>query len=254
MPKSVVCGGDTYFLADRQRLGAQALLDRPSIGLDTGAVGRFLGFDKTLVVVARKLAIDRQPERRAVVAAAGQPDRELGRGRRSPRTVSTLVAYCSSVSACSSKAASCTSPNMPRVLTLLSTRLSGSDVVRPASSSRRCRDAPAPAARRPGGSCRRAAARAWPCSFSSTVARICSSFFSLSSWIAPSLVSTETRTSFMRWSFDWASACNCRVSASDRSRSDAACRVPCAASVASSDSRTSPCWWSAACAGNRRAW
>ncbi len=64
-------------LADRQRLLAQPLLDRARVQLDAGAVGRFLRLDQPLVVVARELAVDRQPERRAVVAPARQLDREL---------------------------------------------------------------------------------------------------------------------------------------------------------------------------------
>ena len=43
----------------------------------TGAVGRLLRFHETLVVVARELAVDRQPERRAIVAPTRQLDREL---------------------------------------------------------------------------------------------------------------------------------------------------------------------------------
>ena len=94
--------------------------------------------------------------------------------------VSTLRAYWSGVSTCSSRPPSCTSPNMPRVLTLVSTR---------------CRSRRRPAASvcispRPRCTCssrsatclklspRRCSSVA--CSFSSTVARICSSFFSLS--------------------------------------------------------------------------
>src|SRR5215207_6822030 len=49
MPNSVVCGGATYF-------------------------SRIV---RALVVVARELAVDGQPERLAVVAAAGKADREL---------------------------------------------------------------------------------------------------------------------------------------------------------------------------------
>ena len=100
-----------------------------------------------------------------------------------PGSVATFAAYCSGVKTCSSKPASCTSPNTPRVFTLVSTRFS-----EPTSRARFC------ISPRPLCTCSRRSATCLKlspsrcssvaCSFSSTVARICSSFFSLSCWMA----------------------------------------------------------------------
>ena len=88
---------------------------------------------------------------------------------------------------------------MPRVFTLLSTRLS-----EPTSLRQRLHLAEAAVhLLEPLGDLRKLSPRrcsSVACSFSSTVARICSSFFSLSAWIAPSLRLDRRRTSPMRWS------------------------------------------------------
>jgi hypothetical protein len=80
-----------------------------------------MGVNQALVVLARELGIDRQPHRHTIAALPRQADRELD-AFSATWTVMTLVAYCSGVNTCSSKTASCTSPNTPRVFTLVSTR------------------------------------------------------------------------------------------------------------------------------------
>ena len=52
------------------------------------------------------------------------------RARCCPARSRRWCAYCSGVNTCSSRPASCTSPNMPRVFTLVSTRLQRADVAR----------------------------------------------------------------------------------------------------------------------------
>ena len=52
--------------------------------------------------------------------AARQPDRKLD-AVRAARLVATFASYCAGASTCSSSAPSCTSPHVPRVLTLVST-------------------------------------------------------------------------------------------------------------------------------------
>ena len=64
-------------LADGLGFGADARLQRARRDVGRGGVGAVLRVEQALVVVARELGIDRQPDRRAVVAAARKPDREV---------------------------------------------------------------------------------------------------------------------------------------------------------------------------------
>ena len=160
-----------------------------------------------------------------------------------PGTVATLVAYCSGVNTCSSSPASCTSPKMPRVLTLVSTRFS-----EPTSRASVCiSPRPLCTCSSRSATCLKLSPRrcsSVACSFSSTVARICSSFFSLPSCNAPSRVSTALRTSPRRRSLasDSVRSCSPRLSArrfnaaSCASRADWLCCdsawvAPCSASL-----------------------
>ena len=138
--------------------------------------------------------------RRSAATAARRrragPGRRIANSTRSllPGTVATLVAYCSGVNTCSSRPASCTSPKMPRVLTLVSTRLS-----EPTSRASACiSPRPLCTCSSRSATCLKLSPRrcsSVACSFSSTVARICSSFFSLPSCSAASRGSTVLRTS-----------------------------------------------------------
>ena len=73
----------------------------------------------------RKTALHEQ-QRAAVACGEWRPTttaKEFGLvGFHLPAMVSTFFAYCSGVSTCSSSISSCTSPQVPRVLTLVSTR------------------------------------------------------------------------------------------------------------------------------------
>ena len=91
-----------------------------------------------------------------------------------PAMVSTFLAYCSGVSTCSSSISSCTSPQVPRVLTLVSTRFKSP------TPSASCCISPSPWWTRSSRSdtCWNEAVRRVSkvaCSFSSTVLRISSS-------------------------------------------------------------------------------
>ena len=71
----MVCGGARYFsrivLASTRRRVSIARAGR----LDAGRVGALVRLEQPLVVLARELAVDRQPDRLAVAAPAGQLDR-----------------------------------------------------------------------------------------------------------------------------------------------------------------------------------
>ena len=71
-----VRGGEVLF-ADRARLQPQARLQRARRGLGRCGVGAVLRIEQALVVLTRELRVDRQPHRRAALAAAGQAQREL---------------------------------------------------------------------------------------------------------------------------------------------------------------------------------
>ena len=130
--------------------------------------------------------------------------------------VSTFAAYCCGVSTSASRAASWTSPHMPRVFTLASTRFRSptpvaSDCISPrprCTCSRRSETVLNDAASR----CSSVA-----CSFSSTVARICSSLEVLSPRKASRRCSTVCRTASSRCSLAVVNTpscspnpCNCR--------------------------------------------
>ena len=217
------CAAARVFVADRPRLDAQTVLDRPRRKLDAGRIGALVRLDQTLIVLARELAVDRQPDR-PVAAAARKADRVVD-ARLVPGIVSTFFAYCAGANTCSRSAPSCTSPKVPRVLTLLSTRLSeptslASFCISPMPRCT-CSSRSATWRKLSPSRCSRVA-----CSFSSTVARICSSFFSLSAWIASSRVSTAALTSVIRWSLARTSACSCSASVSESSFSELAWRAP----------------------------
>ncbi len=109
------------------------------------------------------------------------PGRRTAYSTRSlaPGCTATLAAYCSGVSMSSSNMPSCTSPQPPRDFTLVSTRFRSPTPV--------ARDCISP---RPLCTCSSRSLTSWklsprrfssvPCSFSSTVARICSSLASFS--------------------------------------------------------------------------
>ena len=162
-----------------------------------GASARSMRVLQALVVVERELGVDRQPARRAVVAAAGQADRELDAlvaARASSRRWSRTAAASAPARAARRAAPR---PSMPRVLTLVSTRFrsptpAASVCISPrplctcSSRSDTClNDSP-----------RRCSSVA--CSFSSTVARICSSLAALSVRSASRRCSTVVRTASER--------------------------------------------------------
>src|SRR5690606_5863465 len=66
-------------LADRLGLDPDRALQLRAAGTHQFRVGLLLGIDQALVVLARELAVDRQPQRRVVVAAAGQAHGEVHR-------------------------------------------------------------------------------------------------------------------------------------------------------------------------------
>ena len=135
--------------------------------------------------------------------------------------VATFSAYCSAVSTCSSRLASCTSPQVPRVLTLVSTFLrsptpAASVCISPrprctcsSRSETSLKDSP-----------RRCSSVA--CSFSSTVLRISSSLAAFSVWMAPRRVSTVRRNCSTRASKLCVSRFRCWPKASNC----CACSVP----------------------------
>ena len=179
MPKSVVCGGATYFSriarASRRRRFSIARADL----LDAGRVGALLRLDQALVVLARKLAVDRQPERRAVVAPARQLDRELDARAGAGHRLDVGRVLLEREHLLEQRGELHLAEDAAR-LDVARARGSASRRPRRASASRRGRCAPARAARPPGGSSRRGAARASHAASRRPSARICSSFFSLS--------------------------------------------------------------------------
>ena len=123
------------------------------------------------------------------------PGRRTANSTRSsePSRVLTLRSYCEEVSTSSSSAPSCTSPQVPRALTLVSTLLRSRTP--PASSC----ISPRPfctASRRSLTSLKDSPRRfsSVPCSFSSTVCRISSSFFELLSCISRTRWSSVPRS------------------------------------------------------------
>ena len=157
------------------------------------------------------------------------PGRRTANSTRSllPGTVATLVAYCSMVSTWSSSAASCISPKMPRVLGLLSTRLRA-----PTSRARVCiSPRPLCTCSSRSATCVKLSPRrccSVACSFSSTVARICSSFFSLPSCSAFRRCSTAARISLWRRSLVSPSrrSCSASVSLTRRKAASTCCCMP----------------------------
>ena len=107
----MVCGAAMYF----SRMLFASSRSRSSIALPAastaGGVGALLRVEQALVVVARELRVDRQPQRRPAAFRA-RPGSRIANSTRAPLpgTVSTLAAYCSGVNTCSSRPASCTSP------------------------------------------------------------------------------------------------------------------------------------------------
>ena len=98
-------------------------VERAPARLDRGDVRALDRLLQALPVLERELGVDRQPAGRAVVAAARESARRTRRARccraasrRSSRTAPASAGRTSSAS-------SCTSPQAPRVLTLVSTRL-----------------------------------------------------------------------------------------------------------------------------------
>ena len=160
MPKSVVCGGETYFSRIVRASSAQPVLDRPAGRLHAGPVGLLLRLQQPLVVLARELAVDRQPERLAVVAPARQLDRELDprAARRHGLDVGGVLLDGEHLL---EQAGELHLAEHAARLDVVQHAAQRADVAAPASASRRCRDAPAPAARPPGGSSRPGAAPGW---------------------------------------------------------------------------------------------
>ena len=108
--------------ADRLRLDAQALGQRLARARRPRARPRARALPAAAAI--RRAETWRRPAAstaatRCRARAGGSRTRRAVRCRES---VSTLVAYCCGVSTSASSAASCTSPHMPRVLTLASTR------------------------------------------------------------------------------------------------------------------------------------
>ena len=124
-----------------------------------------------------------------------------------PGSVSTFFAYWSTVSTCSSSISSCTSPQVPRVFTLVSTRF------RSPTPSASCCISP-----RPWWTFSSRSDTCWnealkrvssvACSFSSTVLRISSRRAPLSACKSRILFSKVARTSSMRCAFDSVSWAN----------------------------------------------
>ena len=75
--KSVVCGGSTYLSRIDRACGLEERVERLAARLDRRDVGALDRLLQPLVVLERKLGVDRQPARRAVLAAPGKLDREL---------------------------------------------------------------------------------------------------------------------------------------------------------------------------------
>ena len=203
-----MCGGATYF----SRIVRASTRRRVSIAragsLDAGRVGALLRLEQALVVLARELAVDRQPERRAVVAPARQLDRELDARVRCPAPSRRWCAYCVGVNTCSSRPAELHLAEHAARLDVAQHAAERADVARPASASRRGRGAPARAARRPGGSSRRGAARASRAASrrrSRASARASSRCRPGSRRAAPR---PSPRTSAIRWSLARTSACS----------------------------------------------
>ena len=130
-----------------------------------------------------------------------------------PGRVTTLAPYCSAVSTCSSSAASWTSPQVPRVLTLVSTFLRS-----PTPAASVC-ISPSPlctSSRRSLTSRKESPSRcsSVACSFSSTVRRISSSLPALSAWMADRRASTDWRNCSKRCSLLWVRRASCCAKAS----------------------------------------
>ena len=154
--KSVVCGDSTYFsriiLActlmprSRARPAASSAIASPS----------FQRNQQPVVILHRKLGIDRKPARRTVTARHAHRKLDAlgstaGGSRRCARIDPTS-------STCSSNAASWTSPYVPRDLTLVNMRFR-SPTPRPVPAFRPALCAPAPADRTPFETIRQAAPR-----------------------------------------------------------------------------------------------
>ena len=139
-----------------------------------------------------------------------RPGRRIANSTRwpLPGTVSTLVAYCCGVSTSASSAASWTSPHMPRVFTLARTRFRSPTPVASVCISPRPR---CTCSRRSDTILNDSPSRCSSvvCSFSSTVARICSSFAVLSVRSASRRCSTVARTASSRCSLDSVSLVSC---------------------------------------------
>jgi hypothetical protein len=161
--------------------------------------------------------------------------------------VSICLANWSGVSTCSSKASSCTSPNTPRVFTLVSTRcrlptptasvcISPSPLCTCSSRSATCLKL----------SLRRVSSVL--CSFSSTVLRISSSLAAFVCCSCASWDSMVARTSERRRAFDSLKPCNCVLSVSasvfcsDASCSEKASSCAFCVRVASAPCCTSARW------------
>ena len=132
MPKSVVCGGPMYFRAGCGPPGAAGLDGLAACSFRSDGVGALLGVEQALVVLARELGVNRQPQRRAIGPLTGQGNGELDPFAR-PRQRGDIGSVLLGGEDLLSRPASCTSPKMPRVLTLVSTRLS-----EPTSRARFC--------------------------------------------------------------------------------------------------------------------
>ena len=123
MPKSVVCGGETYF--SQMVLASSSARARSSVARrlrDASASARSCGFRQALVLLLRELGVDRQPTGAPPSVVPGSlianSTRALAARPRSPRSSRTGP----TVSTCSSSMPSCTSPQVPRDFTLVSTR------------------------------------------------------------------------------------------------------------------------------------
>ena len=82
--KSVVCGGSTYLSRIVLRLQLEERVERAAARLDGGGVGALDRVLQPLPVLERELGVDRQPARRAVVAAARETSPRTRRAPSSP--------------------------------------------------------------------------------------------------------------------------------------------------------------------------
>ena len=177
--------------------------------LDAGAVGALLRVEQALVVLARELAVDRQPHRRAVVAPAGQADRELD-ARVAARHRLDVARVLLGREHLLEQAGQLHFAEDAARLHVGQHALERADVAGQRSASRpgrwcTCSSRSATCLKLSPRRCSSVA-----CSFSSTVARICSSFFSLPSCSAASRCSTAVRTSRRRRSLPSASGAAAR--------------------------------------------